>query len=304
MKTMRLLAFVASGASYLLIVLGGWVRITGSGMGCGDDWPLCNGQIIPSLSDTATFIEWSHRLVALGVSALVVGVAVLGYLQRQDPKVSGPGGPLRPAVLALVLMLVQVLLGAITVWLELPATAVILHLGTAMGMVAALLVAGLNAGQHQVSSGWTGAASTWRSAVVALGLAGVAVLMGGLTANMGAAGACMGFPLCNGQIFPTGAEGGLAHIHWLHRLVAYGLALHLIGMAVRAARRKAPTVIRRATMVAMAVTVVQIVVGAGMMLSVLQAHWRVTHVAAGTAVWVAMVVFAWYARPSQSGGTA
>jgi heme A synthase len=304
MKTIRLLAFVTSGASYLLIVLGGWVRITGSGMGCGDDWPLCNGQIIPSLSDTATFIEWSHRLVALGVSALVVAVAALGYLQRQDPKVSGPGGPLRPAVLALVLMLVQVLLGAITVWLELPATAVILHLGTAMGMVAALLVAGLNAGQHQVSAEWTGAASTWRSAVVALGLAGVAVLMGGLTANMGAAGACTGFPLCNGQIFPTGGTGGLSHIHWFHRLVAYGLTLHLIGMAVRVARRKAPTVVRRATMVAMAVTVVQIVVGAGMMLSVLQAHWRATHVAAGTAVWMAMVVFAWYARPGRSGVTA
>jgi heme A synthase len=304
MKTIRLLAFVASGASYLLVVLGGWVRITGSGMGCGDDWPLCNGRIIPSLSDPATFIEWSHRLVAFGVSALVAGVAVLAYLQRQDPKVRGPGGPLRPAVLAVVLMLVQVFLGAITVWLELPATAVVLHLGVAMAMVTALLVAGLNAGEHRVDSSWTGAASTWRSAVVALGLAGVAVLMGGLTANMGAAGACMGFPLCNGQIFPTGAGGGLAHIHWFHRLVAYGLTLHLIGMAVRVVRRKAPTAVQRATMVAMAVTVIQIVVGAGMMLSVLQSHWRVTHVAAGTAVWMALVVFAWYARPSQSGGTA
>jgi heme A synthase len=304
MKSIRLLAFIASGASFLLIVLGGWVRISGSGMGCGDDWPLCNGQLIPSLSDPATFIEWSHRLVAFAISALVVGVAVLGYRRRQDPKVSGAGGPLRPAVLAVALMLVQVLLGAITVWMELPAAAVILHLGTAMAMVAALLVAGLNAGQRQVDTEWTGAASTWRSAVVALVLAGVAVLMGGLTANMGAAGSCMGFPLCNGQIFPTGGSSGLSHIHWFHRLVAYGLTLHLIGMAIRVARRKAPMAVRRVTMVAMAVTVIQIVVGAGMMLSVLQAHWRATHVAAGTAVWMAMVVFAWYARPSQSGGTA
>ncbi|MCH7779099.1 MAG: COX15/CtaA family protein, partial [Gemmatimonadetes bacterium] len=62
MQIIRFLAFVASGASYLLIVLGGWVRISGSGLGCGDDWPLCNGRIIPQLSDMATLIEWAHRL--------------------------------------------------------------------------------------------------------------------------------------------------------------------------------------------------------------------------------------------------
>jgi cytochrome c oxidase assembly protein subunit 15 len=295
MKTIRLLAFIASGASYLLVVLGGWVRITGSGMGCGDHWPLCNGHIIPPLDDVATFIEWAHRLVALGVSILVVGVAVAALLRRETPGVAGPRGPLRPALLAVALLVVQVLLGAVTVWLELPAAAVILHLGAAMAMLAVLLVVGLRAGAHQPAAVPAGGRRLWRSALGAAGLAAVAVLLGGLTANAGAGGACLGFPLCSGEIFPS---GGLAQIQWLHRLVAYALTLHLIGVVAQTVRRKSAPAIQRSAMVALAITVIQIVVGAAMILSLLQPHWRATHVAAGTAVWMALVVFAWFTRPA------
>ena len=205
MQPIRILAFVASAATYLLIVLGGVVRITGSGMGCGDDWPLCNGRLIPSLSDTATFIEWSHRLVALGVSVLVVGLATLTLSRRATPGVAGRDGPLKPALWAGGLLVIQVLLGAVTVWLELPPTVVILHLATAMAMVAALIVAGLRANS-------TAAAQHdgryWRGALTALVMAAVAVLLGGLTANLGAASACLGFPLCSGEVWPSQSNPG------------------------------------------------------------------------------------------------
>ena len=293
MQPIRILAFVASAATYLLIVLGGVVRITGSGMGCGDDWPLCNGRLIPSLGDTATFIEWSHRLVASGVSVLVVGLAALTLSRRATPGVAGGDGPLEPALWAAGLLVIQVLLGAVTVWLELPPTTVVLHLATAMVMVAALVVAGLRANStpHAPTDG-----RYWRGAVTALVMAGVAVLLGAFTANLGAAGACLGFPLCSGEVWPSQSNGGLAHIHWVHRLVAYSLVAHLIGLVIAAVRRGAPTSVRRAAVVALGITAVQIAVAAAMMLSVLQPHWRATHVAAGTAVWVAMVVLAWAAR--------
>jgi heme A synthase len=58
-----MLAWAAAACTYALIVLGAVVRITGSGLGCGDDWPVCHGRLIPSLADIATLIEWSHRLV-------------------------------------------------------------------------------------------------------------------------------------------------------------------------------------------------------------------------------------------------
>lgn len=300
MQPIRILAFVASAATYLLIVLGGVVRITGSGMGCGDDWPLCNGRLIPSLSDTATFIEWSHRLVALGVSVLVVGLATLTLSRRATPGVAGRDGPLKPALWAGGLLVIQVLLGAVTVWLELPPTVVILHLATAMAMVAALIVTGLRANS-------TAAAQHdgryWRGALTALVMAAVAVLLGGLTANLGAASACLGFPLCSGEVWPSqsnpGGGGGLAHLHWVHRLVAYALVAQLIGLVIAAVRRgaTAPTAVRRAAVATLGIAALQVAVAAAMMLSVLQPHWRATHVAAGTAVWVATVVLAWVARP-------
>jgi heme A synthase len=54
MKTLKTLAFTSAGFAFALIVLGALVRITGSGMGCGDDWPLCNGRLIPALDDFQT----------------------------------------------------------------------------------------------------------------------------------------------------------------------------------------------------------------------------------------------------------
>src|SRR5260221_12125539 len=70
-----LLAWTAAAATYLLIVLGAVVRITGSGLGCGDHWPLGNGQLFPPLDDIGTVIEWSHRLGAALVSGVVGGLA-------------------------------------------------------------------------------------------------------------------------------------------------------------------------------------------------------------------------------------
>jgi len=120
------LARVAAASAYLLIVLGAVVRISGSGMGCGDHWPLCNGHLFPPLDDIRTVIEWSHRLVAGVVSILVVALVALDW---------------RRAWPALALLIVQILLGAVTVKTELKPVLVILHLATAMLLLAALIVA-------------------------------------------------------------------------------------------------------------------------------------------------------------------
>src|SRR2546430_4097886 len=76
------LAWTAAGFTYLHIILGAIVRITGSGMGCGEHWPLCNGKLLPPL-DLPTLIEYTHRLVAAAASALVVAVAGYAWWLRQ-----------------------------------------------------------------------------------------------------------------------------------------------------------------------------------------------------------------------------
>ena len=132
------LAWLTAVCTYLLIVLGAIVRITGSGMGCGDHWPLCNGGLFPSLGNLGMLIEWSHRLVAALLSVLVVALAGYAWWLRRETALDRPG---LAAYAALGLLALQVALGAVTVKLALPAWTVILHLGTAMLLLATLIVA-------------------------------------------------------------------------------------------------------------------------------------------------------------------
>jgi heme A synthase len=300
LRGFRRLAIFTAVYVYLLIVFGGTVRITGSGMGCGDDWPLCNGQLIPPM-DPATLIEYTHRLLAAG---LVVPFAALGLavLRRRDrPGYAGPGGVARPVGLAFALLAVQVMLGAITVWLELSAAVTALHFVTAATMLAAVVVAAIRAGAPAAgtSVGAAGdgvaAAARPRFAAAALSAAALGFLVvgfGAITANTGAAPLCQGFPLCNGQVVPAG--GPLVHIHWTHRLLAYLLALHVIGSAIRA--RVAPPAVRRAVFTAVAAVALQIAVAAALVLLHLPRWLQALHLAVGAAVWVSLVVWASVAR--------
>ena len=264
------LAWAAATATYLLIILGAIVRITGSGMGCGDHWPLCNGRLLPPL-DLPTMIEYGHRLAAAAVSVLVVGLAGYAWwLTRGGGRGRGEGAVIASYV-AVGLLVVQIALGAITVKLELPAWTIILHLGTAMLLLATLLVAARTPGAPPSRAG-LGAA--------ALGLA--TVLLGALTANTGAATACLGFPLCSGEWLPAG--GALQHIHWTHRLLAYALGTYVLVWAWHA-RTRGPRYV-------LALVAVQVGVAAAMVLLALPRALQAAHMAAGAAVWAGLVLAA------------
>lgn len=296
MKTLKRLSFVTAGFAYALIVLGFVVRITGSGMGCGDDWPLCNGRVIPSFDSAQTVIEYAHRLAVLGLTALTVWVAVSAWRLKGAPGGSGPGGTLRPALLALGLLLTQSMLGAATVWLELPPHTVVLHLGTGMALLATLVVLCLRAGVNAGTTGPAPGVTTGRGPIVAAATLGaVVVLLGGMTATTGAAPACQGFPLCNGEIWPSATAGGLAHIHWTHRLLAYALFFHVLGLGLGLHRKGAPERLQAAGWAAAALVVLQVIVGAIMVLAHLPPVWRWLHAAIGTAVWVGLVYLTWLA---------
>lgn len=283
------LAFVTAFFTYALIVFGGVVRITGSGMGCGDDWPLCNGRLIPPM-DFETLIEYGHRLVALLVSVLVAALAVYAFRHRRA--LSGGRGILGLAVAALITLLVQVLVGAITVWLELPTGTVVLHLIVASALLGMLVVAGLQARAEARPAFQAGGAEAsyprWAVTTAALGF--VLIFFGGLIANTGAGPLCQGFPLCNGRVFPSG--GGLVHLHWTHRLLAYAMLVLVIVAAARTLREKAPPPIPRWSMTALILVLMQIVVAAALVLRQLPADLRVLHLAVGVALWVVLVAWA------------
>ena len=279
------LAWSAATVTYLLIVLGAIVRITGSGMGCGEHWPLCYGRLLPPL-DLPTLIEYGHRLAAAAVSVLVTALAVWAWWLRRGAGSGERYSPDRTSYVALGLLVVQVLLGAVTVKLQLPPWMVIPHFGTAILLLATLIVVAKRATRTPGASPGnsepplTPGSRPGLVGMTALALGFVTVLLGALTANLGAASACLGFPLCNGQLMPTGNY--LQHVQWAHRLLAYSLFAYVGWWALRT-KRRGPWYV-------MALVTLQIAVAAAMVLLGMPRPLQAGHVAVGAAVWAGLVL--------------
>ncbi len=180
-----------------LIVFGAVVRVTDSGLGCGNHWPLCNGTIFPPLDNLTAWIEWLHRLFALligifGVLSLIVAVRDFRKQRR---------GALYATILAAFLYAAQAGLGAAVVLNDLTPALVTLHLATAMLLLASLIVAALIAtytpDQHYARDNFT------VLAYVTAALALVIILTGALVRGSGATLACVDWPLCNGAVLPV-----------------------------------------------------------------------------------------------------
>jgi protoheme IX farnesyltransferase len=289
-RLLRRLAWTGSTLALGLIVLGGVVRITGSGMGCGDHWPRCDGQWFPPL-DLPTLIEIGHRWAAALVSLVVFAVALVGWRRhRTEPALRNP------ALLAAVLLVAQVLLGAVTVKLALPPWVIVTHLANAMLLLATLMVVALRAGapegpavpRLEARHGAHGLVL----ATAALGF--LVILFGAQVANFHAGLLCLGFPLCDGGVLPPASS--LAALHWTHRVLAFaflGLAMVMVSRVSRRADA-AGQPLRRAAALVLAATVAQVAVAAAMVLNLLPPALRALHLLVGTLVWATLVLLVFH----------
>jgi heme A synthase len=286
---LRRLAYLALFLGYAQVVFGAVVRITGSGMGCGDNWPDCFGSLTPASSAPGLLIEISHRYGAVALSLAVLALIVAAFLTRKTSGVGGRGGVLRPAVLAGVLVLAAAIFGAITVKMELHPLIVVTHLAIAMALLAVIVVALVRAGGLGAATiPGDASASTMRGARIAIALTFIALVFGALTANVpGAPLACRGFPWCRAL------EGaGPATIHITHRVIGFLVLGHLIGMTIGSRKRSEQPTIRFAIATALGLVVLQVIVAAGMVEMALPASLRAVHQAVGTALWIAVVAVA------------
>ena len=254
----RRIAMIAASLATGLIGLGGVVRITASGMGCGDHWPLCNGRLFPNLADPLEVIEWSHRWVAAMVSATVLCLALIAWRRhRQDRFLRAP------ATAALALLVAQVLLGAATVKLGTAAPAVVIHLITAMVLLGVLVVAALRAGERLRGETVIPGRGP-NGALIAAGVAFVVIVFGAFVANYNAGLYCLGFPLCAGTVLPP--SEALGRLQWAHRVLAFLLLGHVVGLVSSARRREGEGMpaYRRAAAWLAGMVALQIAVGAAM----------------------------------------
>ena len=296
MSALRRLSILSLILGIGQVVFGAIVRITGSGMGCGDHWPKCQGHWFPPLDRIDLIIEVAHRYFAATLSVAILALLVVALLHRATPGVSGRGGVLRAAGAAAGLVLAAAIFGAVTVKLELANKVVIVtHLAIAMTLLAVLVSASMRAGGLGASSAAVGTASakTWRSARVALALTFVVLVLGAFTAHVpGANSLCVGFPLCRNGLLPSSAQ----HIQITHRILAFLLFFHLVGLSIGVWRRGEAKLIVGAAFTALGTVLVQIVVAAALVEMQLPAMLRSLHQAVGTLVWVAVVVLTLLSR--------
>ncbi len=279
----KLSAFTVA-ATFTLIVIGGIVRVTGSGLGC-PDWPTCHGQIVPPLERTA-LIEYTHRLVGAIVSPLILATTIGAWLWRRSDRAIR-----LPATALPILLAVQIALGAIVVWLELNSLAVLVHLGFAILILGGLTWISVLSGGPSASSAADPVALRKFYRLARAGAVGVflLILLGAFVRAQGASWACTGFPGCNGQVLPFGANRFI-DIHLSHRMLAYFVTAHLIVIAVKAVKLKVLDLsVRQIAIGAVALALLQITIGAVAVSTGVGVVTQALHLAGASAVWVAIV---------------
>lgn len=276
------LALVTALLTLGLIVFGAVVRVTDSGLGCGEHWPLCNGTVLPPLDNVTAWIEWLHRLFAalIGVFGIAMLVVAMRAYRSRDRRV------LNITILAAVLFAVQSALGAIVVLRSLPVLAVTLHLATAMLLLAALLLAAVVAAYKPAQNTPSGTVTWLAYTTTALSL--VIILTGALVRGSGATLACTEWPLCYGQIVPS-QQGALAVIHMFHRFAVLALGISVVLLTIYVFRERRDPRIRNVAVAALVAYFAQAGVGALFVLTRAQAVWGAAHVGFAATTWALLV---------------
>lgn len=276
------LAVAAAIATYVLIVVGGLVRATDSGLGC-PDWPLCFGDWVPP-ADLHAWIEHSHRLVAavaVGPLVAAVGLITLFSRRRRDRPL------LLAAVAAGVLVIVQALLGGQVVIQQLRAELVTAHLGMALTVLALTIVIADRAASGPLSPA---AAGPPRWLVIVTGTAVFAqMLLGSWVSGTGSGLAFTDFPLMNGGLWPS-TVGDAEAIQLAHRALAVAVVVLVVWTARRVRRSVGSSSARRLAGLAVWLVLIQVALGAANVWSRLSAVFVVPHLAVGAALWATFVL--------------
>lgn len=276
-KVYRRLVKIALILTFVVVVLGAWVRLTGAGLGC-PDWPGCYGTL--SVPDTQSEIEraaeafperplesgkaWRemiHRYFASTLGLVIVAIAIAALINRRERK-----QPVAVPILLVFLVIGQGILGMLTVtWLLKP----VIVMGHLLGGLSTLALLGWLAFSDRRLPRQRAATSGGINRLAKVGLVAVAlqIALGGWTSANYAALACPDFPTCQTEWWPamdagegfvlwrglgTDYEGGVLDnaartaIHMAHRIGALVVTFLLVVLVVLIARRVEDPLVRRA----------------------------------------------------------
>jgi heme a synthase len=274
----------------LVILWGALVRATGSGAGCGNHWPLCNGQVIPLSPRVDTVIEFTHRCMTGGSTFLVIGLLVWtfrGTVKGQAARVL--------AVASMVLLLNEAFLGALLVKLgyvtgnQSVGRVVLLsiHLSNTLVLLGALTLTAWLLGTRQRWSelGVRGGRKLW----AVLGL--VATLVVGVSGSLAALGDTL-FPASSlraafAQDFAAGSPWllRLRGVHPVSAVIAAVFVFWLVGQARRAG-------VGRLAGLVVGLLVFQFALGLADVLLLAPVWMQIIHLLGADLYWIALVSLA------------
>jgi heme A synthase len=282
MTSFQRLCLVTVAAILVLIVIGGIVRATDSGLGC-PDWPTCHGRLIPN-GDKHTIIEYSHRLTASIVGTLVLAIAVVAFRKYRDvPAI------LWPAIGSFVLVLVQAGIGAAVVKQELPPGLVAFHLVLATALLTLIVLITTTAFSLQrplTRPVFTRSFSNL--AIVTSGCVLALMLLGSYVAGAHYGLACSGWPLCNGEVIPS-YDAQSVQLHFAHRFMAGVVGLQLLGLVILAWSGR-DRLTRHLTAVAAGIFILQSLIGAANIWTELADEVSAAHLGGATLLWLTLAV--------------
>ena len=278
------------GYNVLVILWGALVRATGSGAGCGNHWPLCNGQVIPLSPRVDTVIEFTHRCMTGGSTFLVIGLLVWtfrGTVKGQAARVL--------AVASMLLLLNEAFLGALLVKLgyvtgnQSMGRVVVLsiHLSNTLLLLAALTSTArlLGTGQIWRELGARGGKKLW----ALIGLAATIVV--GVSGSLAALGDTL-FPASSlraafAQDFAAGSPWllRLRGVHPASAVVAAGFVIWLVVQAKRAGAGRLAGLV-------LALLGFQFALGVADVLLLAPVWMQILHLLGADLYWVALVSLA------------
>lgn len=277
-----------------VILFGAWVRITGSGAGCGSHWPTCHGEIIPIDPTTETIIEYTHRLTSgfLGV----LGIILIGWAWRRF----GNHPIFWGTIVTMIFILIEGAIGAGIVLAELVADddsvaraiVIAIHLVNTVTLTgAAGLVAWWSTGKV-LPQFHRGGALKWLL-VVALGGLVITSMSGAITA--------LGDTLF--PVDPTVGEGlfqrvrddlsptnhFLVRLRILHPVIAVVTALYIMAITWVIRLRQARPLVDKWALIVLSLVIAQTLVGVINILLAAPGWIQLLHLLMAQFLWIAVV---------------
>ncbi len=290
--TLRRFAWLVLAYNVLVVLWGAVVRATGSGGGCGDHWPLCNGVVIPQLARFHTFVEFTHRMMSGASLLLIAALLILTWRATRRREFS------RWAVVAAtVLVLNEALLGALLVLFQLVAH----NASTARGIYLSfhfantlLLLAALTLTAEFLTRPRSREKTRLRKEALFFPILGIlATLIVGVSGSLAALG---------DTLFPSTSLAGALHqdfspaaslllrLRWIHPASAVVAGAFIAWLLVRSLRRTAPPRMRSLGVAVLCALLFQLLLGVLDVLLLAPTSLQILHLLGADIFWIFLVL--------------